>query len=245
MELPPELRIRLIRFCWQSTVLLALDLVVWNRSEIFFLERYSAIVQIAFYSICFNIVESLLVLPRVLAWSADTTMLVQQGRAPGTVAKLAVTTMRFMALFSIPAAFGLAALSDPAMRLVYGAKYIPAIPVLLVTALFSMGRAMQLPAQRLLSATENQGFLVGWGLLLAALNVGANFLVIPKAAARWRRDVEGRRADSRDGRDLDVRAPEDGGDAPPRTAAGSDRELGPMFGVVWTIGRALPGRALT
>lgn len=181
--IPPDVRVRLVRFCWHSTVLLALDLVVWNRSEMFFLERYSDITQVAYYSISFNIVEQLLVLPRVLAWSADTTMIVQQGRAPSTVAKLGITTGRFMALFSIPAAFGLAALCDPIMRLVYGTKYVAAIPVLMVTALFSVGRALQLPAQRLLSATENQSFMVRWGLLLAGVNVVTSLLLVPSGGA--------------------------------------------------------------
>lgn len=183
IPLDPELRRRLVQFCWQSTILLGLDLVVWNRSEIFFLERYAPIQQVAFYSICFNVVESLLILPRVLAWSADTTILVQQGRAPQTVAKIAVTTLRFMALFSIPAAFGLAGLAGPAMGIVYGAKYLPAIPVLVVTALFSLGRAFQLPAQRLLSATEQQGFMVVWGICLAIVNVLLSLLLIPSHGA--------------------------------------------------------------
>jgi O-antigen/teichoic acid export membrane protein len=99
------------------------------------------------------------------------------------VGKLGVTTLRIMALFSLPAAFGLAALCDPSMRLVYGAKYLPAIPVLLVTALFSVGRALQMPAQRVLVTTEKQGFLVTWGLTLAVVNVGTSLLFIPSMGA--------------------------------------------------------------
>jgi O-antigen/teichoic acid export membrane protein len=242
--LPPELRARLLRFCWQSTALLVLDLVVWNRSEIFFLERYSAITQVAFYSICFNIVESLMILPRVLAWSADTTMLVQQGRAPGTVAKLAVTTMRFMALFSIPAAFGLAALSDPAMRIVYGSKYVPAIPVLLVTALFSVGRALQLPAQRLLAATEKQGFLVAWGVVLALVNIGANFILIPMGGALAGAFSKGGvQILAMFGMWIYARKAV-GAVVPVARMLGLVSSAGAMFAVVWTISRALPGSVL-
>jgi O-antigen/teichoic acid export membrane protein len=88
-----------------------------------------------------------------------------------------------MALFAVPMAFGLAALCEPTMRLIYGAKYLPAIPVLLVTALFSVGRALQLPVQRLLAATENMSFMVWWGLLLAVINVGTNLLQVPSGGA--------------------------------------------------------------
>lgn len=242
--LPAELRTRLVRFCWQSTVLLALDLIVWNRSEIFFLERYSAITQVAFYSICFNIVESLLVLPRVLAWSADTTMLVQQGRNPATVAKLGVTTLRFMVLFSIPAAFGLAALADPAMRVVYGAKYIPAIPVLMVTALFSIGRAMQLPAQRLLAATENQGFLVGWGIFLALVNVGANLILIPMGGALGAAFSKGGvQVLAMLGMWVHARR-RLGANVPVGRLLGLLASAGTMFLIVWTLSNALPGSIL-
>jgi O-antigen/teichoic acid export membrane protein len=242
--LAPELRTRLIRFCWQSTVLLALDLIVWNRSEIFFLERYSAITQVAFYSICFNIVESLLVLPRVLAWSADTTILVQQGRNPASVARLGVTTLRFMVLFSIPAAFGLAALADPAMRLVYGAKYLPAIPVLMVTALFSIGRAMQLPAQRLLAATENQGFLVGWGIFLALVNVAANLVLIPSGGALGAAFSKGGvQVIAMVGMWVYARR-RLGAEIPAGRLTGLIVTAGTMFAVVWTLSRALPGSVL-
>ena len=181
--LPPDLRRRMVKFCWQSTTLLVLDVVVWERSEMFFIQRWCDIQQVAFFSITFNIVQNLMILPRVLSWSADTTMMVQQGRAPGTVAKLGVTTMRFMALFTLPAAFGLAALADPVMRLVYGPKYLAAAPVLMITALMCLGRPLQIPAQRVLVAAETQGFLLWWGILMAAVNVTADMLIIPGGGA--------------------------------------------------------------
>lgn len=182
-SLPPELRQRMIRFCWLSTALLALDVIVWDRFEILFLERFSEIRQVAFYSLAFNIVQNMLLLPRVLAWSTDATLLVQQGRAPETVGRIAVTAMRFMALFAVPAAFGLAALAGPLLQTLYGARYVPAIQVLTVLALFSVGKALLLPAQHLLVATENQGFLLRWGLVLAAVNVGVNLYLVPTHGA--------------------------------------------------------------
>ena len=49
-SLPGDLRARIVRFGAQSTVLLVLDLVVWNRSEVFFLKQLCDIRAVAFFS---------------------------------------------------------------------------------------------------------------------------------------------------------------------------------------------------
>ena len=182
-KLPPELRQRIIRFCWQATLLTAVQVAVWERSEMVFLQHYSGIVQVAFFSLGFNISQHLLLLPRVASTAAASTISVQQGRDPRGTAALAVGTTRVLALLCTPVAFGLAATSGPLLTLMYGQEYLPAIPVLALMAVFTLGKALQLPARQLLMATEHQGTLMVWEFGLVLPNLALDFWLIPTHGA--------------------------------------------------------------
>jgi O-antigen/teichoic acid export membrane protein len=182
-RLPPELRRKIARFCWQATMITALELLVWERSEVFFLERFSTIVQVAFYSLSFNLSQHLLLLPRVASTAAAATFSVQQGRDPRQTTGLAVGTMRVLAMICIPAAFGLGALAEPLLRTLYGAKFLPAIPAFAILAILTLGKALQMPARQLLTAADKQTLIVKWGLVLAVINLAIDFALIPRYGA--------------------------------------------------------------
>jgi O-antigen/teichoic acid export membrane protein len=181
--LSPELKKKILNFCWQVTAITALDILVWDRSEMFFLGKYSTIVEVAFYSLAFNLSQNLLLLPRVATTAAGATIAVQHGRDPKTTSGLAIGTMRVLALICVPAAFGMSALAGPILRFAYGAKYIPAIPMFSLLAVFTLGRALQLPARQLLSSTDRQAALLKWGSALAVLNLILDFTMIPRGGA--------------------------------------------------------------
>jgi O-antigen/teichoic acid export membrane protein len=182
-HLPPELKQKIIQFCWQATIITALEIVVWDRSEMFFLQRYSTIVQVAFYSMSFNFSQYLLLLPRVASSAAGATIAVEHGRDPSKTSYLAVGTMRVLAIVTIPSAFGLAALTDPLIRLLYGAQYVPAILPFTLLAMLTLGKALQLPARQLLGSTDRQAALVKWGCVLAVVNIAADLILIRRYGA--------------------------------------------------------------
>ncbi len=181
--LPPEIRERLFRFSWQTTILMILDTVVWDRSEIFFLKFFGDIRQVAFYSLTFGISQQILLLPQVFASASGANIMVEQGRDPRGLGRVVAEVLRYMALLAFPLTLGLAALSAPAIRFLYGEKFLPAIPVLLVAALFCVPRAFLGPAHQLLLATENQAFLVKWGIATAVLNLSLDLWWIPGGGA--------------------------------------------------------------
>jgi O-antigen/teichoic acid export membrane protein len=182
-DVPEDVRRRLVRFCWQSTLLLALDTVVWDRSEMLFLQWFCDIREVAFYSLCFSIMQQAVLAPRVLASASIPTLMVRQGRDPSTVGNLTATSLRYIALMALPLTLGMAALSGPAIRLIYGSAYVPAIPVLAVVAIFALPKALINPARSLLITTENQGFLVKWGIASAILNLSLDLWWIPSSGA--------------------------------------------------------------
>lgn len=183
-KLPPELKKRIIDFCKQATFMTILEIVVWERSEMFFLQKFSSMAEVSFFSQPFNWVSQwLLLLPRIVSSAAGASIAVQQGRDPARTAGLAIGSTRALALISLPAAFGLSALASPVIRVLLGAKYLPCIPVFALLAIVTLGKAIQLPARQLLVSTGRQNLLVRWGVVLCVVNLGLDFALIPGRGA--------------------------------------------------------------
>ncbi|HVR63150.1 MAG TPA: oligosaccharide flippase family protein [Polyangia bacterium] len=183
-KLPPELRRRVIQFCKQATFMTALEIVVWERSEVMFLQKFSTMAQVSFFSQPFNWVSQwLLLLPRIVSAAAGASIAVQQGRDPEQTAGLAIGSTRVITLITLPAAFGLSALASPVIRVLLGARYLPCISIFAVLAVVTLGKAIQLPARQLLTSTGRQHLLVWWGLAFCVINLGLDFALIPRYGA--------------------------------------------------------------
>jgi len=182
-RLDPALRKRMIPFAGQQLVLTFLFSMLFDRMEVFFLKAFSTSREIAFFSISFTLVQYLQLFPKQLSGSAGASMMVKQGKSSTEAARIAVTATWFMMLVSAPGLFGVAALSDPLLRCVYGTKYLAAIPVLTVMSLFGLGLATSQPAQYLLVAAERQIFYIIWLLVAGAIDVIGNVVLNPTFGA--------------------------------------------------------------
>jgi O-antigen/teichoic acid export membrane protein len=182
--LPPDLKRRLIQFCKQATFMTGLEIVVWDRSEVLFLQHFSTMAQVSFFSQPFNWVSQwLLLLPRVVSSAAGASIAVQQGRDPTQTAGLAIGSARVLALISLPAAFGLSALASPIIRVLLGAKFLPCIGIFAIVSVVTLGKALQLPARQLLVSTDRQHLLVRWEVVLCIINIVLYFVLIPGRGA--------------------------------------------------------------
>ena len=181
--IPAELRSRMWRFCAQSSALLLLDMVVWDRCEVFFLQHYSTYEQVGFYGIAFSLSTVLMSLPNSFAQACGATLMVQRGRDPDSMNGMVVTWLRFAALLVFPLTLGMAALSGPAIRLIYGAKFLPAVPVIALMSILNIPKALMVPAQQLLVAIEKQWFIVRWMIVSATVTIVLDRLFIPRYAS--------------------------------------------------------------
>jgi O-antigen/teichoic acid export membrane protein len=182
-HLDPDLRRRMVAFATLQLVLVLLYSLLFDRMEVLFLKALATPREIAFFSISFTVAAYLLIVPQTLAGSASVSMMVKQGHAPEESARIAAMTTWFTILLAAPMVFGVAALSDPLLRLAYGVKYVPAIPVLTTLALFALGQAASQPTQYLLVSAERQGFYLFWLLVAGAIDVVGNLLLIPRLGA--------------------------------------------------------------
>jgi O-antigen/teichoic acid export membrane protein len=140
--------------------------------------------QVTFFSQPFNWVSQwLLLLPRVVSSAAGASIAVQHGRDPSQTAGLAVGSARFLALISLPAAFGLSALASPIIRQLLKPEFLPCVGIFALAAIVTLGKALQLPARQLLMSTGRQNLLVRWGIILCVLNLVLDLVLVPGRGA--------------------------------------------------------------
>jgi O-antigen/teichoic acid export membrane protein len=159
--------------------------VVWRRSELFFLQHYSASDQIAFYSISFSLMTALITLPQSLSevvspavatlFGAGAQERIERGYGRGS---------RLLVLVTLPVTAVALALGPETVRVIWGRDYSPAGTVFLILL-------APLPAIPLVNLAR--AFLTGIGeirvpllitLAAGALNIGLDFLLVPRYDAQ-------------------------------------------------------------
>ncbi|MEI9976973.1 MAG: polysaccharide biosynthesis C-terminal domain-containing protein [Ignavibacteriota bacterium] len=180
----PELRRRMVTFSGQEMALLLLNLLVWDRSDFVVLKAMNPDTrQIAFFSLPFSLAERALMLPSLFAGALGFTMMAQHGRGESRVKEMTVEGGRYALLLALPLLVGMACVSRPLVLLIYTQKYAPMIPTLAIIALLAVPKALITAPTYLLQTMERQGFLVIWGMLCGAVDIGLDVLLVGRYGA--------------------------------------------------------------
>ncbi|MEK6590948.1 MAG: flippase [Nitrospinota bacterium] len=178
------LKKRIAKYSLSVSGIIIIDAIVWQKSEIFFLERFSPPEEIAFYSLAFTIGYMAMQIPGIFS-----SLLIPyfsgiygQGYKPG-LKKGYIHSTRYLALIAFPIGIGGAILSAPLIELVYGSEYRnAAIPAQIILVFNSFG-AVSRASSAILYGTEEQGFILKWGSIIAIFNIFLNLILIPKYGA--------------------------------------------------------------
>lgn len=179
---------RVLKFCLQTLALQIVSLVVWDRSELFFLKAFSSASEIAFYSIAFSIVQQTTIVYRSVSLVAGINLMHRVLNDPTGATRMIATLIRYIALVAIPVTFGLAVLSGPLTTVLYGSQYLPAIPVLAIVGALGFGRAFLLPVEQFCSAAERQDLMIRCTGYASVINLSLAYLLIPSfgsVGAAW------------------------------------------------------------
>jgi O-antigen/teichoic acid export membrane protein len=179
LPLPADVRRRIRRYCFQSIGLTALAIVVWDRSEILFLKYFSNNLQLAFYSIGFGLTGRLLLLPSVFGGASSATLMAKCSEGKDSPKSIFSNALRYLALFVFPAHLGTAILCSTALVVVYGTRYQPAVPAMIICVLFAIPRAFQSLPETVLQAFDRQDFILKWMGVITILNLALDALLIP------------------------------------------------------------------
>ena len=176
--LPPGLGRQIWSFVGESTILTVLTLVVWSRSEMIFLKRYSAIEQIAYFSVAFSLSQIPGQLVGPFSRAAAVAVFGERGRDQQAGLHVTQVYWRYLVLLVLPACLGLAVLAGPLLRVLYGARYSDAVPVLMVAGALSMFASLANPATTLVTAAGGQRRLVLAGILAAVATLTLDYCLV-------------------------------------------------------------------
>ncbi|HIG57497.1 MAG TPA: flippase [Candidatus Handelsmanbacteria bacterium] len=178
-----EERRRIIRFAATVFTLTLVDAVVWQKSEVFFLERFATMEAVAVYSLAYGLTFTIMQLP-VAVSNVLYPILVQVQETNGEEVSRGYGLMiKYMALLVIPVG-ALAMLFAPqVVQLLYGEEYAGAVPVLRVLMVAGIVATFCRPSSMALYSAEKQNFILGVTLLIAIGNVLADLVLIPRYGA--------------------------------------------------------------
>jgi O-antigen/teichoic acid export membrane protein len=179
----PELKKRMFAYSGQGLALMVLNIVVWDRSDMLILGTMNHDPsQVTFFSYAFNLTERVLMIPNMFGGSLAATMMAQFGRGQARLKEMTVDGARYALLVALPLLLGMACLS-PLVPLVYREWFRPMVPTLTIVALMAIPKVLVAAPTGLLQATERQGFLIVWGCLCGAVDIGLDFLLTPRYGA--------------------------------------------------------------
>lgn len=181
---PEGLSNRMITFACQSVASMIIAMIVWDRSEFFFLKHLSSdIRQVAYYSVAFSMAERLLITSTVFGSASAATIFAQYGRDKSRLPAVTASSFRYLALSSIPVHFIAASLAFPALLLLYGNQYDGAALVVMLAPLLCMPKAFIGPVQSLLQSAERQSYVIAATILAGIMDVGIAWWLIPTRGA--------------------------------------------------------------
>ncbi len=180
MKLPADLTKRMGSYSLGISLVLSIDVIVWQRSEVFFLKQFSPAPEIAFYALAFGLAAMVIQIPyqftRLLMPLFTETL---SRRGLEELRPLYRQAIKYQALLSFPLGLGVAAVAPPLLAFIYGKAYGPMILPFQVMAVGGIFGALSAPASAVLHSLEAQRLLLRQGLIAAAFNLALDLLLIP------------------------------------------------------------------
>ena len=183
VPIEPVLRQRMRTFAFQGVGMVVLNILVWDRSDVFLLRHLNPdLSQVTFFSYAYSLIDRLLTLPQVLGGAMGLSLMNEFSKDRRRVVNLAVSSGTYLLLVGLPIMLGAVAISRP-LWMVYGPKFAPAAPVFVTMALLAALRTALPPANTLLLASERQGFILIWTFVCGLAHLGLDIVLIPSQGA--------------------------------------------------------------
>ncbi|MGO9241032.1 MAG: polysaccharide biosynthesis C-terminal domain-containing protein [Bryobacteraceae bacterium] len=180
----PALRRRMISFSGKGTILMLLGFVVWDKSDIFFLQMLDKDPKSwSFFTTALGFAEKIIGLVAIFGSSISVALYGEIGRSLAKLQQTAAVGLKYCSILASVLLFGLAAVSPWLIVTLYGKAYAPAGPVLAVAALLAGGKCIMPVVGAVFAAAERQGSVAIIVLFCGALDVSLDLLLIPRYGA--------------------------------------------------------------
>jgi O-antigen/teichoic acid export membrane protein len=158
-----------------------IDAVVWQRSEVFFLKKFSTDENVAFYSIGFGLSQTII---RSVGLALLGILMPYFSSHYGAndmdrVRRLYDSSTRWLGFFTIPFIAAGVTLGPEIIRILYGKQYLPVNGVLWLLLISSAAGTIAGGGAALLHGVERQMVILKIGAAMAVLNLLLDIVLIP------------------------------------------------------------------
>ena len=162
------------------------DLVVWSRSENYFLGRYCAASQIAYYNLAQNLIVKLTGTLPNLMWRL-LLPLTSQHHGRMETEKMRKTyhhALRYAAFFAFPTIAICFLAAYELVVIFYGHAYSEAKDCFRILCAGALLSSLAQPGSAVIYASNRQDFILKYGALLAVLNIALCIYLVPRYGSR-------------------------------------------------------------
>jgi O-antigen/teichoic acid export membrane protein len=183
-KLERGLKRRMATFSWQGLVVLCLNFIVLDKSDLLFLQRLRHDDKLsAYFSVGFNLADKTLQVVASFVGGVGISMMNQLKSRTGNVEAIAAKGLRYCLLLASPMLFLVAGVGKPLILTLYGEKYGPAGAILSLAAVLALGKSLLPLVQLLFQTREKQAPLAVWIAIFSAVNIGLDLALIPPFGA--------------------------------------------------------------
>ncbi len=175
---------RYLAFVLPATLGIPVSVIVWERSEVFFLDRFSGLVQVGYYNLAYTVFSMVL----MLGWALVNGFYPAISRDYGAgewhrIREKLGRSFLFGALYAVPLSFGGWATIDGLISLLYGDRMLPAVSVARVLLIGLVPGVLSGVLGTLILATGRVWLSLSASILLSAVNIVLDLILIPRYAA--------------------------------------------------------------
>lgn len=162
-----------------------LDLILMERSEVFFLKNYSSVEQVAFYSIAFGLVSRVMTLiPGAVSGVIMPKIALHHGKSElNKIKQTYFSSTRYLILITIPIIFAGVSLVSLLINILYGNDYYSVINVIQILLISGGLSAVVAAAAAVLYGTGSQSFILKLAAIAAVVNIILDMIFIPTYGA--------------------------------------------------------------
>jgi len=184
LKIPKKLRDNVARYSLHVYWTILLSMIVWQKSEIFFLKMYSTSEAIAFYSIAFNTVMILTTLASLFAAVIFPVLSNFHGAGyTQGVQNIYAKSIKAVIIFYLPLCICFIATAKPLVVLMYSAEYIAVYPLLIIMVVSAMFSALGIIFANVILAVNRSDVQAKYVTLQAAVTIVLDFVLIPPFGA--------------------------------------------------------------
>jgi len=183
-KIPKELRNKVTRYSLNVYWTIVLSMIVWQKSEIFFLKIFSTAEEIAFYSISFNMVMILIGLATLFSTVIFPILSNFHGAGDRKgIQNIYNKSIKAIFIFFLPICIFFIATAKPLVLLMYSSQYYAVYPLLIILVVSAVFSAVGIVFAHLIFAVNRADIQAKYVTLQAIINILLDLLLIPHYGA--------------------------------------------------------------